>query len=442
MKNLRFLLGNSITPQVVVYSLTRFLKKNMENYCKSCDKSFHTKYYLIEHIKIIHDKILSHKCKQCSRIFGRKYELRDHINFVHNKMKFDCQVCKSIFQNARNLRCHIKKKHPSENLDESIITPHIREKKYQCDKCPKSFDKRSQKSVHVKSEHKSESKSFQKKSQRSHHLKTKHEGSKHSCDLCDRKFKSSTALRYHKKSKHIEVKLTKTLKKTPFDKKRATKSNPTLTCETCDLRFMSIKILQRHERICKSKSCPTNESKSLNNELHVSFQETQVQGETMSEGADDFNEPSIKLEPDVIVEIPLSESRDIDSIIKQEVNQNIPENTEVLDVHCELDIILESPPDEQRHEIDPGFDIPQDSLQSNIPSTSQAFETGNDPEIIVESVKKEKKSFLCNPCNKTFETELDLGVHIGMTHSVTFMKCPKCSSLFSNQHEFVLHVCK
>ena len=355
----------------------------MENHCRSCNKSFNTKYYLTEHIKIIHDKILSHQCSQCSKSFGRKYELRDHINFVHNKMKFDCQECSSIFQNARNLKAHIKKKHPNAVLDDSIITPRIRDKRYDCDKCPTSFDKRSQRTIHVKSKH-------------------------------------------QKNAQKVKRQLKPTLTtKTP------------LNCETCDLRFKSSKIFQRHQRICLIENQQRNQLEINDAQNEPSFQMTCQIPPRIAEW---------KMEPDVIVEIPLNESGDIDNLIKSEVNQNISEAADIPEA-------LESPLDEEGNEPESDLDTSPDDFRANIPTIEapandpdiikESSKTpDNDPDVIVESIKNEKKSFVCNPCNKPFETELELGVHIGMTHSVTFLKCPKCMNLFSNQHNFVLHLCK
>ena len=102
---------------------------------------------------IVHDRILNHQCKKCSRHFGRKYELKEHIDFVHKKMKFDCEECSSMFTNARALRCHTKKKHPSTttlNYHKKVKHPDI---EHHCDYCTMKFTSKSNIKQHVETLH-------------------------------------------------------------------------------------------------------------------------------------------------------------------------------------------------------------------------------------------------------------------------------------------------
>ena len=52
--------------------------------CEQCPKTFMVKYYLKNHVRMVHDKIRPHKCDICQQEFGYKRDLVSHKKSHHN----------------------------------------------------------------------------------------------------------------------------------------------------------------------------------------------------------------------------------------------------------------------------------------------------------------------------------------------------------------------
>ena len=81
--------------------------------CPECDKKFHTKSYLLRHIKTSHtpDDRKRYQCSICPKGFNSKDSLTGHLNW-HNGLKpFQCTFCDISFADKSNLRAHEKKVH-------------------------------------------------------------------------------------------------------------------------------------------------------------------------------------------------------------------------------------------------------------------------------------------------------------------------------------------
>ena len=441
----------------------------MENHCDICGKTFNSKGSLSVHKRVIHDTVRQ-SCDQCSRTFQRKYQLKEHVEHVH--------------KNSKTLSKHIKTSHLSSTKN------YTKEMKHQCEICSKSFHKKLQLNVHMNKNHGGFKmcdlcdRRFKSSTALMYHKKTKHLEIKYNCNYCKLKLSSKGNYKKHMERKHSK-------------KIKAPESNPILNCETCDLRFMSSKILLRHERICSAKRRQGNESQvteieatqpevikqeAIEQEVIQEVKQTQsrvnqsncteqefTQSNIIQQNGDQLEPTIVKQEPIVMVENPLTTIHF--NNIKQEVSQNIPESHNISQkIHPGPDIIIETPLDDFDTDEEfgyteatpqyvsedvnstPGYIDPDviietpldnDNSGSDFEETENLPEESSDPDIIIESVVKMEKStsIICKPCNQNFESELDLGVHIGMTHSVTVMKCPKCTKFLLNQREFIAHEC-
>ena len=81
--------------------------------CSECDKIYHERSNLTEHMRIVHEGIKdSFKCSFCQKKFGRKRNLDVHILLHTGEFKrFDCEFCSATYKEKRNLQKHIEKHH-------------------------------------------------------------------------------------------------------------------------------------------------------------------------------------------------------------------------------------------------------------------------------------------------------------------------------------------
>ena len=104
--------------------------------CKTCDKSFHTKNSLKNHIRNIHEK--SEYCQICGKGYGSEKLLNIHVKVVHEKRKdYQCEFCQKSF----GLKGHVQR---------HIDTVHLKKKEHKCEYCDKAFGLKSHLYNHVK----------------------------------------------------------------------------------------------------------------------------------------------------------------------------------------------------------------------------------------------------------------------------------------------------
>jgi len=130
-----------------VLTCERYLRKHLEKQhttqentkCKTCHKTFHSIYYLIQHQRI-HTKELPFACTQCGKAFNRKDQLKRH-QLIHDKnKKFKCphSNCKKEFTRNDKLKEHLK------------THKKMKEGTYKCSFCGKEYKYNSCKLKHEK----------------------------------------------------------------------------------------------------------------------------------------------------------------------------------------------------------------------------------------------------------------------------------------------------
>lgn len=72
-----------------------------------CNKSFPVRWALKTHLKIHKEKDKS--CNYCNKRFHQKVQLINHIKFKHLGISFDCNFCGKQFESKYILKYHLKK---------------------------------------------------------------------------------------------------------------------------------------------------------------------------------------------------------------------------------------------------------------------------------------------------------------------------------------------
>ena len=120
---------------------------NQELACPKCDKMFHYKWRLNEHL-LQHDNLLNPKtmCNQCGTITRKTY-LRAHEINVHGTeedklelKKFQCSNCDKRFSNKREFKSHEEQRHGDGTI-------------HKCSECDSKFKSNIRLNVHVRVMH-------------------------------------------------------------------------------------------------------------------------------------------------------------------------------------------------------------------------------------------------------------------------------------------------
>merc|ERR1712129_473350 len=77
--------------------------------CHFCSKDFKNKYYLRNHVRLVHESVEEgaiFKCTQCSKIFKNNNNLWHHKKAVHGNQIFECALCNALLKSARTLKKH------------------------------------------------------------------------------------------------------------------------------------------------------------------------------------------------------------------------------------------------------------------------------------------------------------------------------------------------
>ena len=98
--------------------------------CKSCSKSFSTKWNLEAHIKYVHEKVKNYQCEVCDKFFAKKADKNIHVLAVHKGIKklykyqsSKCIECNKVFSKKANMKAHVLSVHKG-------IKHHKRDKKH------------------------------------------------------------------------------------------------------------------------------------------------------------------------------------------------------------------------------------------------------------------------------------------------------------------------
>ena len=178
--------------------------------CHSCGNSFNTAKYLIQHKKMVHGenwelKIGKKECKICEKSFHNKQGLQNHVKYVHLNHKYKykdkkCNICgisqKNLNQHIRNVhenkkKCDIcEKSFSRKDLKKHISAIHEGCKDYKCDTCDKQFSSARDLTSHIHKIHE-QSKDY-KGNTRHKRAKLKHE-----CSICGKSFGQLNSLKTH-----------------------------------------------------------------------------------------------------------------------------------------------------------------------------------------------------------------------------------------------------
>ena len=159
-----------------------------------------TKKEIPEHVKRVHEKVLSHKCGICDKAYPTASKLQVHVEQVHMKLKtcgcdicgekfmwphqvkkhkreshgnktdftYVCHFCAAQYYDARALDLHMERKHMQRELSECkychkkfvkeclknhIKTYHEKDDRYSCPKCNKTFPSGYSQRLHIKTVH-------------------------------------------------------------------------------------------------------------------------------------------------------------------------------------------------------------------------------------------------------------------------------------------------
>nr|CAD7196092.1 unnamed protein product [Timema douglasi] len=201
----------------------RFVKKvtdsdGQERYqCTLCKKSYASKWYLKEHLKI-HTGEKNFGCSICDKRFRNNYMLNAHIRLHTGIKNFHCSFCPKKFYNNFDLVHH--ERH------------HTGEKPFKCKYCDKAFAYKRGVEIHMRT-HTGErpypcsfcGRTFIDKNQQVRHHRV-HTGDRpYSCNLCGQAFKQISALCSHRRV-HTDER--------PY------------SCSTCDLTYKWKSDLVKH----------------------------------------------------------------------------------------------------------------------------------------------------------------------------------------------------
>ncbi|XP_055906006.1 zinc finger protein 25 [Eupeodes corollae] len=175
--------------------------------CKSCDKSFVTRYHLEEHERThtdeksflcnicglglrckqnliwhmkTHTGERTYQCNQCNKAFPTPTALACHIKTHSNEKKHECEICNKLFKTKGSLKTHIGNVH---KVDFNDGTPNS-SPRYCCQLCPRNFI-------------------FERDLIK--HLKT-HEHRRHVCEVCGLSYLQSSHLKKHMDTVHLNIK--------------------------------------------------------------------------------------------------------------------------------------------------------------------------------------------------------------------------------------------
>ncbi|XP_058812695.1 zinc finger protein 93-like isoform X2 [Topomyia yanbarensis] len=177
--------------------------------CDQCGKVCKSISALKSHIR---DHRLSLKCEYCDKIFHRRNKLKEHVTRVHEKAeKYECNLCHRVVHSLESYNSHLKM--------------HMSEKTYECDLCPMKFYTAGNLGLH-KRIHSGNANYKPHKDWSGHYTVTHEPGQdkKYTCKLCGKSYsKTVMKINNHLKNHFKEIK-----------------------CDRCELKFVNESQLKTH----------------------------------------------------------------------------------------------------------------------------------------------------------------------------------------------------
>ena len=93
----------------------------------------------------------------------------------------------------------------------------------------------------------------------------------------------------------------------------------------------------------------------------------------------------------------------------------------------------------KKQNLNVSMEVPELQINSNPKNDENKIEKNVEKNVESESPKI---LFNCTPCDKPFDSDLSLEMHIKSVHYVARLECPKCLELFSTKESFLSHACK
>ena len=108
--------------------LLRRIKIPEPKVCDLCGKKFHSKTYLKQHIKVVHEGQEWAKnfiCEFCSKAFISNSQLKKHVSFHHLKdPSHKCDICGKLFSQKSGIYTHMRSVHKLEQK-QYVLKKHL-----------------------------------------------------------------------------------------------------------------------------------------------------------------------------------------------------------------------------------------------------------------------------------------------------------------------------
>ncbi len=111
--------------------------------CTKCDYCSHNKYYLKQHVELVHNAERPFKCPFCDYAGKRSHSLKEHLVVHSTNRPYECNLCNATFRKKGHLTNHIKM--------------HANSKNFECNICEEKFGDRYMLYDHLRSSHPPES---------------------------------------------------------------------------------------------------------------------------------------------------------------------------------------------------------------------------------------------------------------------------------------------
>lgn len=163
-----------------------------KNKCPICSKEFRNSWYVVDHIKVVHDKLKPFKCSHCPKTFASAHSKRIHELTHTDNFPYACEYCDRRFRLSSKLKIH------------SEI--HTTKPELLCPICHRSQKSQEELEVHVKN----------------------HNDNRLQCPSCGNLFRRNAQLKDHYNAVHLKLR--------PYK------------CEFCELGFGDRKTRRVHQR--------------------------------------------------------------------------------------------------------------------------------------------------------------------------------------------------
>ena len=209
--------------------------------CTICDKKYHKKSSLKDHVKLIHDNTRDKQCLECPLVFSTTRQLRNHQKNIHCGdvvKKHVCPLCQKQLGNPYLLKYHVRSLHTSGDKNEEGNALLEQLNRNECPICQVVFSTSTELKSHVINIHQQETEfkcplcllEFSWNCALEAHLQVIHSNERqmYSCSICDKKYHKKSSLKDHVKLIHYNIR----------DKQ----------CLECPLAFSTTRQLRNHQK--------------------------------------------------------------------------------------------------------------------------------------------------------------------------------------------------